>query len=117
MKGIRNIEVCKLMTSLVSKGFVEEQFVWQHLYWTLNDAGIEYMRENLNIPSSVLPATKAMQNKNNEAGENMGGRGGYRGGFSRGRGRGGYGGYDRPRSFGAAASQKTQTETKAQADE
>ena len=37
LEGIRNVEVIKLMQSLVSRGYCEEQFVWQHLYWTLTD--------------------------------------------------------------------------------
>merc|ERR1719350_1867208 len=82
---------------MVSRGYCEEQFVWQHLYWTLTDEGIEYIREYMALPAGVVPATKAMANKA-EAAPIGGGRGGYRGGF-RGRGRGGYG--DRPRGFGS----------------
>merc|ERR1719203_2139474 len=77
---------------MVSRGYCEEQFVWQHLYWTLTDEGIEYIREYMALPAGVVPATKAMANKA-EVAPIGGGRGGYRGGF-RGRGRGSYG--DRP---------------------
>ena len=36
-----NLEVIKLMTSLVSRDLVSERFSWKHYYWFLNDAGIE----------------------------------------------------------------------------
>jgi small subunit ribosomal protein S10e len=99
LEGIRNIEVIKLMQSLVSRGHCEEQFCWQHIYWTLTDAGIEYIREYLALPAGVVPATKAMANKAEvPAGGGRGGFGGGfrggRGGYGGGRGRGGYG--DRP---------------------
>ena len=100
LEGIRNIEVIKLMQSMVSRGYCEEQFVWQHLYWTLTDEGIEYIREYMALPAGVVPATKAMANKA-EVAPIGGGRGGYRGGF-RGRGRGSYG--DRPGGRGGFGS-------------
>merc|ERR1719356_1032628 len=103
-EGVRNIEVCKLMTSLKSRGFVEEHFCWQHLYWTLTDQGIEHLREYLNLPQGVLPTTKQSQNNDIPApvapaggrgqgrGRSMGGRGG---GFGRGGRMGGRGGFGR----------------------
>merc|ERR1719419_1862113 len=95
------------MQSLVSRGHCEEQFCWQHIYWTLTDAGIEYIREYLALPAGVVPATKAMANKAEVpvGGGRGGGRGGFGGGFRGGRGgyggrgRGGYG--DRP-GFGGS---------------
>lgn len=45
------------MQSFVSKEYVREQFAWRHFYWSLTDQGIEYLREYLNIPSEVVPAT------------------------------------------------------------
>merc|ERR1740129_2119178 len=124
LEGIRNVEVIKLMQSLVSRGYCEENFVWQHLYWTLTDEGIEYIREYMALPAGVVPATKAMANKAEAApiGGGRGGyRGGFRGGFRGGRGRGGYG--DRPRSgygsrggFGAPP-QTQETAAPAVADE
>jgi len=119
LEGIRNIEVIKLMQSLVSRGFCEEQFNWQMIYWTLTDAGIEYIREYMALPAGVVPATKAMANKA-EAAPIGGGRGGYRGrgGF---RGRGSYG--DRPGGFGSSgrgsfgAAAKRDTPGPAVADE
>merc|ERR1719317_897948 len=67
---------------MVSRGYCEEQFVWQHLYWTLTDEGIEYIREYMALPAGVVPATKAMANKA-EVAPIGGGRGGFgsRGGF------------------------------------
>merc|ERR550517_1866876 len=80
--GIRNVEVCKLMLSLKSRGFVEENFSWQHFYWTLTDAGIDYIRAFLNIPESQLPATKKANKKTDAPFGQQGG--GFRGGNRRG---------------------------------
>lgn len=30
--------------TLKSKGFVKEQFSWQHYFWTLTNEGIEHLR-------------------------------------------------------------------------
>ncbi|KAJ1999576.1 hypothetical protein GGI04_004515 [Coemansia thaxteri] len=54
---VRNLEVIKAMQSLTSRGFVKTQFSWQYYYYTLTDEGIEYLREYLNIPQEVFPAT------------------------------------------------------------
>merc|ERR1740129_1484277 len=88
------------MQSLVSRGHCEEQFCWQHIYWTLTDAGIEFLREYLALPAGVVPATKAMANKA-EIPVGGGHGGGFRGGRGSdgGLGRGGYG--DRP-GFGSS---------------
>eukprot|EP00324_Dicrateria_rotunda_P004921 CAMPEP_0206159664 /NCGR_PEP_ID=MMETSP1474-20131121/6052_1 /ASSEMBLY_ACC=CAM_ASM_001110 /TAXON_ID=97495 /ORGANISM="Imantonia sp., Strain RCC918" /LENGTH=147 /DNA_ID=CAMNT_0053560527 /DNA_START=38 /DNA_END=481 /DNA_ORIENTATION=- len=52
-----NLEVIKLMTSLVSRDLVSERFSWKHFYWFLNDAGIEYLREYLHLPEDMVPNT------------------------------------------------------------
>mmetsp|Transcript_16055 Transcript_16055/g.44187 ORF Transcript_16055/g.44187 Transcript_16055/m.44187 type:complete len:152 (+) Transcript_16055:58-513(+) len=57
IEGVRNLEVIKLMQSLTSKELVSERFSWKHYYWFLNDEGIEYLREYLNIPEDVVPNT------------------------------------------------------------
>ncbi|KAI7823688.1 Plectin/S10 domain-containing protein [Kickxella alabastrina] len=54
---VPNLEVIKAMQSLTSRGFVKTQFSWQYYYYTLTDEGIEYLREYLNIPQEVFPAT------------------------------------------------------------
>ena len=46
-----------LLKSLLSKGLVKETFSWQFYYFTLNDAGVCYLRKYLNIPDKVVPMT------------------------------------------------------------
>ena len=60
---IPNLYVIKCMESLKSRGFVKEQFAWRHYYWFLTNEGIEFLRERLNLPQEVVPATlmKAQQ--------------------------------------------------------
>lgn len=41
----------------VSRGYLREQFAWQHYYWILTDTGIEYLRQYLHLPSTVEPLT------------------------------------------------------------
>merc|ERR1712100_54720 len=50
---VKNIYVIKLLTSLKSRGLVEERFNWQWYYWYLNNEGIEY----LHLPAEVVPDT------------------------------------------------------------
>ena len=45
------------MQSLKSKEYVTERYAWRHLYWFLTDSGIEFLREYLNLPSEIVPAT------------------------------------------------------------
>merc|ERR1719275_535656 len=90
----RNLFVIKLMTSLKSRGYVKEQFNWQHYYWFITDEGIEFLRKYLNIPAEVLPKTyKQPKVPDRPSGGGFGGRGGGRG-FG---GGGGYGGRGGPR--------------------
>ena len=86
-KGIRNIEVCKLMLSLKSREFVEEDFSWQHYYWTLTDKVTFF---NVDAPKKVngrqhfpflfFPRSAPEQstrraNPANDASDKIGGRG------------------------------------------
>lgn len=45
------------MQSLESKELVTCRYAWRNLYWFVTDAGIEYLREYLNVPAEVVPAT------------------------------------------------------------
>ncbi|KAI8338196.1 Plectin/S10 domain-containing protein [Chlamydoabsidia padenii] len=54
---VPNLEVIKSMQSLTSKGYVKTQFSWQYYYYTLTDEGIDYLREYLNLPTEIVPAT------------------------------------------------------------
>ncbi|CAL5223961.1 g6567 [Coccomyxa viridis] len=55
--GVSNLQVIKLMQSFTSKELVTERFAWRHYYWFLTDEGIEFLREYLNLPSEIVPAT------------------------------------------------------------
>ena len=54
---VSNLEVMSLMRSFKAKKYVDEVFVWSHYYWTLTDAGIEYIRGLLYIKPSIVPNT------------------------------------------------------------
>ncbi len=54
---VPNFWVVKLLTSLKSKGLVKEKFSWQWYYWYLTNEGIEYLRDYLNLPPEIVPAT------------------------------------------------------------
>merc|ERR1712117_665745 len=54
---VRNLYVMKALQSLKSKGFVKENYTWQHYHWALTDEGITYLREQLSLPENVKPNT------------------------------------------------------------
>ena len=54
---VPNLQVIKLMQSFTSRELVKEQYAWQHYYWYLTDEGITYLREWLNLPEEIVPAT------------------------------------------------------------
>ncbi|KAI5952234.1 hypothetical protein KGF54_003100 [Candida jiufengensis] len=55
---VKNLYVIKALQSLTSKGYVHTQFSWQYYYYTLTDSGVEYLRNELNIPEGILPLTR-----------------------------------------------------------
>jgi len=55
------LEVMMLMKSLKSRGYVKELFNWRHLYYFLTEEGVEYLREYLHLPPSVIPATHKVE--------------------------------------------------------
>ncbi|KAF3985713.1 hypothetical protein FT663_03808 [Candidozyma haemuli var. vulneris] len=54
----KNLYVIKALQSLTSKGYVKTQFSWQWYYYTLTDEGVEFLRNELNIPEGILPLTR-----------------------------------------------------------
>merc|ERR1712213_45100 len=54
---VRNLYAMKALQSLKSKGFVKENYTWQHYHWALTDEGITYLREQLSLPENVMPNT------------------------------------------------------------
>ena len=90
--GVPNLQVVKLMISLKSRDYVRENFCWHHHYFYLTDAGIEYLRDYLHLPSDIIPATLKKQmpaaRPEGEGGDkNMGAGGDFRASFRGGRGR------------------------------
>jgi len=91
-----NLQVCKSMQSLTSRGYVKELFAWRHFYWSLTDEGIMYLREYLHLPAEVVPNTlKRAAQPARVAGPGAGGdaprrEGGFGGGGDRGGDRGAY---------------------------
>ncbi|XP_067044504.1 small ribosomal subunit protein eS10-like [Acropora muricata] len=61
IEGVPNLQVIKAMQSLRSRGYVQEQFSWQHYYWYLTNEGITYLREYLHLPPEIVPATLRRQ--------------------------------------------------------
>ena len=94
---VRNLFVIKLMQSFKSREYVKERFAWRHYYWFLTPKGVEYLREYLNLPEDIVPATHKQRARPDRSGggpprrfEGRGGpseggdyRGGYRGGPSK----------------------------------
>ncbi|CAB4267314.1 hypothetical protein PRUPE_1G534900 [Prunus persica] len=60
---VPNLQVIKLMQSFKSKEYVRETFAWMHYYWYLTNDGIEFLRNYLNLPSEIVPATLKKQAK------------------------------------------------------
>lgn len=54
---IESAVIIKLLKGLLSKGLVTETFSWKVYYFTLNDKGISFLRNFLNLPSTVVPLT------------------------------------------------------------
>ncbi|KNC47696.1 uncharacterized protein AMSG_03927 [Thecamonas trahens ATCC 50062] len=75
-----NLEVMNTMKSLKSRGFVRETYAWQYSYYFLTDEGLDYIREFLHLPATIIPATlkKTQQSQVRNAGgrdDRRGGRG------------------------------------------
>ena len=100
---IPNLHCFLVMRSLISRKFATEIFSWQWHYYFLTEEGINYLREYLGLPSTVIPNTykfntEANEEEQKEGGEDEGEEGGEkreRKGERRGRGRGGRGGRGR----------------------
>ena len=55
--SVPNIIVMMIMKSLKSRRYVVGCFNWQWSYYSLNDAGVQYICEYLGLPDDVVPAT------------------------------------------------------------
>ncbi|GAM19999.1 hypothetical protein SAMD00019534_031740, partial [Acytostelium subglobosum LB1] len=76
VEGVSNLEVIIALKSLKSRQHVTEIFNWQYYYFTLTDQGIQYLRQYLQLPESVVPSTlrkpAARQMERNERSERSG---------------------------------------------
>merc|ERR1712121_207987 len=63
LDSVPNLHVIKAMTSLKSRGYVNEQFAWRHYYWYLTNEGIQYLRDFLHLPPEIVPATLKRQTR------------------------------------------------------
>ena len=79
VKNVPNLYVIKLLTSLKSRGYVTERFSWQWYYWYLTNEGIEYLREYLHLPETVVPETLQRKGGSRAAPRSYDRRGGDRG--------------------------------------
>lgn len=59
----KNLYVIKACQSLNSRGYVNTRFSWQYYYYTLTDAGLDYLREWLHLPAEIVPATHVKQQR------------------------------------------------------
>eukprot|EP01133_Synstelium_polycarpum_P007424 gene7424-8685_t len=57
VEDVSNLEVLMCLRSLKSMKHVTEHFNWQYYYWTLTDQGIQYLRQYLQLPETVVPST------------------------------------------------------------
>ncbi|XP_076450074.1 small ribosomal subunit protein eS10-like [Babylonia areolata] len=114
--GIPNLHVIKLMKSLKSRGFVREGFAWCHYYWFLTNEGIMHLRDFLNLPAEIIPATLKRQGAPRESFRARG-RGVGEGGAGRGAGTNreyrrssfsSFGGGDKKSEVGAGANETFQ---------
>ena len=85
--GCLNIYVYQIGRSFVSKGLCKKQYAWTHAYFTLNDKGIDYLRNYFGFPADAQPLTCQPRDDaqssliRSERTQRRGGRG--RGGFGR----------------------------------
>lgn len=122
LKHIWNLKVYMICRSLKSRGYLKEVFNWQWHYYFISkpsaeDAtaqdGLAFLREQLNLPEKVLPATYTKQRatrptgaperESKGKGRGKGGKGkgwgGKGGGFGRGRAMDGEAGGDAAPEF------------------
>jgi hypothetical protein len=71
--GVENLKVWMLTRSMHSKGYLEVNFSWRHLYYTLTANGINFIKETLGIKDAkVQPKTRKARADANEEEEEEG---------------------------------------------
>jgi len=116
LKHIWNLKVYMICRSLKSRGYLKEVFNWQWHYYFISkpsaeDAtaqdGLAYLREQLNLPEKVFPATYTKQCPARPTGAPDTSKGGKGKGKGKGKGWGkGGGGFGRGRAMDGEGEDK-----------
>eukprot|EP00932_Pfiesteria_piscicida_P007257 SRR837773.17272.p2 GENE.SRR837773.17272~~SRR837773.17272.p2 ORF type:complete len:141 (-),score=69.98 SRR837773.17272:100-486(-) len=61
LEDILNLYVMMVLRSLCSRAYVTEKFNWQWYYYFLTNEGIDYLRDILHLPPTVMPQTLTKQ--------------------------------------------------------
>lgn len=56
---ITNLHVMLMMRTMKTKEYVKHTYLWGYDYYILTPEGIEFLREQLDLPLNVMPATYA----------------------------------------------------------
>ncbi|KAF0982294.1 hypothetical protein FDP41_011224 [Naegleria fowleri] len=63
IQGVKNLHVVKFLQGFASRGLVKQQYAWRHYYWFLTGPGVNFLREYLHLPATVVPATHKQTGK------------------------------------------------------
>lgn len=63
---ICNLHVMLMLRTMTTKEYVTEKYVWGYYYYVLTAEGIEFLREQLNLPPTVLPSTYVGSQRSND---------------------------------------------------
>lgn len=58
--NIADKKIMSYLKTLISKGYVQKTFVWQHGYYFLTDEGVEWLRDDLCMEENDMPLTYEM---------------------------------------------------------
>jgi len=61
---VRNLFVIKACQSLTSRGYLNTKFNWQYYYYIVTPEGLDFLRNELHLPSTVMPLTASRPQKN-----------------------------------------------------
>lgn len=67
--GIPNLHCFLVMRSLISRKFATEIFSWQWHYYFLTLEGVDYLREYLGLPTTIIPNTHKKPDANKDEDE------------------------------------------------
>merc|ERR1711862_168325 len=87
---VDNIKVMVTVTSLTSRGYLNRLFCWRHNYYTVTEAGVTWLKSQLNLSETKIVPKTHQPKKREEAPQIEGSRSRFGGGRGRGEGRGGF---------------------------